>query len=123
MRSMSGDHATLKVKGRRHLKIYRARVKNPEDRRATLSTGQRHFCGTCGAALWLYDPTWPELVHPFASAIDTPLPVPPEQTHLMLEFKPKWVEPQLKPRDKRFRRYPEESIAEWHDRLGLTQRP
>jgi hypothetical protein len=120
--NLSGDYATLKVTGRRHLKVYRARVKNPEDRRGYLSTGQRHFCKTCGSALWLYDPTWPELVHPFASAIDTPLPIPPEQTHLMLDFKPKWVELQLKPKDKRFRRYPKEAIAAWHDRLGLTQR-
>lgn len=120
--NLSGDYATLKVAGRRALKVYRARVKNPEDRKATLSTGQRHFCGRCGSALWLYDPTWPELVHPFASAIDTPLPVPPEHTHLMLEFKPKWVELQLKPRDKRFKRYPKESIAGWHERLGVTKK-
>ena len=121
--NLSGDNATLKVTGRRHLKVYRARVKNPEDRRATLSTGQRHFCARCGSALWLYDPTWPELVHPFASAVDTPLPTPPEHTHLMLEFKPRWVDLQVKPRDKRFRRYPKESIAGWHDRLGLAKKP
>lgn len=121
--NLSGDYATLKVTGRRALRVYRARVKNPEDRRATLSTGRRHFCGKCGSALWLWDPTWPELVHPFASAIDTPLPVPPEHTHLMLDFKPEWVELQLKPRDRRFRRYPRESIARWHDRLGLARQP
>lgn len=120
--NLSGDSATLEVTGRRHLAVYRARVKNPEDKRATLSTGERNFCAKCGSALWLYDPTWPELVQPFASAIDTPLPVPPEHTHLMLDFKPRWVELQLKPRDKRFRRYPREAIAGWHDRLGLTQK-
>lgn len=27
----------------------------------------------------LYSPEWPELLHPLASAIDTPLPVAPEQ--------------------------------------------
>jgi hypothetical protein len=42
------------------------------------------------SALWLWDPTWPELVHPFASAIDTDLPVPPERTHLMLGSKASW---------------------------------
>lgn len=115
--NLSGDAATLKIKGAKHLKIYRAKVKNPEDRRATTSTGQRHFCKDCGSALWLFDPTWKELVHPFASAIDTKLPVPPEHTHLMLEFKPDWVELQLTPRDKKFQRYPKESIAEWHARL------
>ncbi len=118
--NLSGDSTTLKVKGEKHLKIYRAKVKNPEDRRAWTSSGQRHFCKECGSALWLYDPQWPELIHPFASAIDTELPVPPERTHLMLDFKPKWVELEAKPRDKKFRRYPEEAIAEWHERLKLT---
>jgi hypothetical protein len=118
--NLSGDFATLKITGAKHLKIYRAKVKNPGDRRAWTSTGQRHFCKECGSALWLYDPQWPELVHPFASAIDTKLPVAPEHTHLMLDFKPVWVELELKPRDKKFRRYPEEAIAEWHDRLKLA---
>jgi hypothetical protein len=70
-------------------------------------------------ALWLWDPNWPELVHPHASAIDTPLPIPPERTHLMLGSKATWVEPNLGPRDKACDGYPAESIAEWHQRLGL----
>ena len=118
--NLSGETATLEVDGRRHLAVYRARFKNPEDRRAQQSTAQRNFCKRCGSALWLFSPEWPDLIHPFASAIDTPLPVPPEHTHLMLDFKPDWVEPQIEPRDKRFGRYPEESIADWHERLGVV---
>jgi hypothetical protein len=118
--NLSGEAATLDIDGRRHIAIYRARFKNPEDRRAQQSTAQRHFCKRCGSALWLFSPEWPELVHPFASAIDTNLPVPPEHTHLMLDFKPDWVEPQFGPRDKRFGRYPEQSIADWHERLGVA---
>jgi hypothetical protein len=38
----------------------------------------------------------------------------------MLEFKAPWVEVRADPQDKQFRRYPEESIAEWHERLGLV---
>jgi hypothetical protein len=68
----------------------------------------------------VWDPRWPELVHPFASAIDTPLRKPPERTHLMLEFKAPWVEVRADPQDKQFQRYPDESIAEWHERLGLV---
>src|SRR5690348_12543389 len=71
---------------------------------------------------WLFSPEWPELIHPFASAIDTPLPTPPERTHLMLDFKAPWVEVESGRRDKRFARYPQESIAEWHQRLGLVSR-
>ncbi len=121
--NLGGDAKSMKVKGRANVRVYRARMKNPEDARATRSPGQRHFCGTCGSALWLWDPRWPELIHPHASAIDTPLPVPPERTHLMLEFKAPWVELQPGPRDQLFDRYPEESIAEWHERLGLESKP
>lgn len=66
-------------------------------------------------------PEWPELIHPFASAIDTPLPVPPEHTHLMLGSKASWVEAEVQPGDKQFEVYPEESIAQWHERLGVTR--
>jgi len=118
--NLSGEAATLRVHGREHIRIYHARIRNPEDKRAHRSTAERHFCGECGSALWLFSPEWPELVHPFASAIDTELPVPPEHTHLMLEFKPGWVEVEAGPRDLRFDRYPEESIADWHERLDLA---
>lgn len=118
--NLSGRAETLKVRGEKHVRIYHARIKNPEDKRAHISHAERHFCGECGSALWLFSPEWPELVHPFASAIDTPLPQAPEHTHLMLEFKAPWVELRTGPRDLLFDRYPEESIAEWHERLGLT---
>jgi hypothetical protein len=55
------------------------------------------------------------------SAIDTPLPVPPEHTHLLLDSKAPWVEAEVRHGDKQFDAYPEESIAEWHERLGLSR--
>ena len=74
---------TLKVKGRKHLGVYRARLSN-----GRRSQGQRHFCKECGSPLWLWDPRWPELVHPHASAIDSALPPAPSLTHIMLGSKP-----------------------------------
>ena len=62
---------------------------------------------------------WPDLVHPFASAIDSKLPTPPERVHLMLRYKPSWVVPDIGPHDRTFDEYPEESIADWHKRRGL----
>jgi hypothetical protein len=47
--------------------------------------------------------------------------VPPERTHLMLGSKAAWVVPQVGPNDKTFTEYPDESIAEWHERLGLVR--
>src|SRR3954453_13396306 len=76
--NLGADHKTLKVEGEEHLSVYQARMED-----GTRSTGQRHFCKRCGSALWLYDPTWPDLVHPHAGAIDTPLPKPPDAVHMM----------------------------------------
>jgi hypothetical protein len=117
--NLSGDNETLKVKGREHIRAYHAKIRNPEDKRTHTSNAERSFCGECGSGLWLYDSRWPKLIHPFAAVIDTPLPAAPETTHLMLEFKPDWVQVEKGAKDQVFDRYPEESIADWHKRLGL----
>jgi len=61
------------------------------------------------------------LVHPFASAIDSDLPKPPERVHLMLASKASWVETASGPHDQTFDEYPEEGLAQWHQRLGLER--
>jgi len=110
---------TLRIGGEAHLGRFRAEICDEERPVCEVSTGERRFCRECGAALWLYDPTWPDLVHPFASAIDSELPAAPSRIHLMLKYKASWVEPDLRERDLAFDLYPEESIAEWHRRNGL----
>ena len=97
------------------------KVKNPESDEMKESPGQRHFCSICGSALWVWDPRWPDLIHPFASAIDTDLPVPPERTHIMLSSKASWVEIHKGENDQEFDGYPDESIAAWHQRLNLER--
>lgn len=67
--------------------------------------------------LWLWDEHWPELIHPFASAIDTDLTVPDEMVCIMEDSKPAWV------------RWPEgektvykkygDSLEDWHKKKGL----
>ena len=114
--NLGAEFKTLKVEGQENIRVYRARLAEPE----LESQGERSFCGTCGSALWLWDPRWPDLVHPHASAIDTELPVPPERTHLMLASKAGWVTPEIRDGDRQFDEYPQESIAQWHERLGLT---
>ncbi len=118
--NIMGEAETLEVKGRPHLKVYRARVGAGGGKRR-LSAARRHFCGRCGSALWVWDPSWPELVHPFASAIDTPLPKAPERVHLMLGSAASWV-PILKGRkETRFDAYPALSIEDWHKARGLYE--
>ena len=112
--NLGAHHATLQVQGREHLSVYRARLGD-----GSLSTGERHFCRHCGSALWLWDPTWPELVHPHAGAVDTPLSRPPDVTHMMLEFKPDWVDAHVRPADETCDDYPKESLADWHRRHRL----
>ena len=119
--NLGADFRTLQVTGRRHLRIYQARLGDGDPPRT--STGQRHFCGRCGSALWLYDPTWPDLVHPHASAIDTPLPAPSANVHIMLGSKAPWVAVEGRRGDARFDDYPDFSLAEWHAERGLTSPP
>ncbi|KAF8474748.1 DUF636 domain-containing protein [Kalaharituber pfeilii] len=79
----------------------------------------RSFCLKCSAMLWLWDKHWPELCHPFASAIDSPeLKDPGTMVCIKADSKPVWV------------RWPEgdkkvctgyngdESIESWHKRSG-----
>jgi hypothetical protein len=117
--NLGADAETLEVEGREHLSVYNARLYGagePED--VPVSEAERYFCRHCGSFLWLYDPTYPDLVHPFASAVDTELPQPPERVRVMLDFASSWTEA---PEDgKRFGRYPRESIEEWHRRHGLA---
>ena len=117
--NLGADFKTLQVKGKRHLRVYRA-LMDKGGGKTEQSTGHRHFCAKCGSALWLWDPTWPDLVHPHASAIDTPLPKPPDNVHLMLASRAPWVEPEGKRSDPHFDEYPDMSLAEWHERHGLT---
>ena len=112
--NMMADHQTLRVTGKKSLGVYRASLCDDNGGRCEMSGGERNFCTSCGSALWLYDPRWPELAHPFASAIDTDLPVPPRRTHLMLRYKANWVAPDVGPNDLQFDLYPEQSIEAWH---------
>ncbi len=120
--NLGGDSSSLRVEGEDNVTTFHAEVKNPEDEEARTSPARRHFCSLCGSALWLYDPRWAELVHPFASAIDTPLPKPPETVRIMLEFAAPWCEvPERGEGERHFRRYPGESLEEWHRRHGLYE--
>jgi hypothetical protein len=85
----------------------------------SLGDAHRHFCDLCGSALWVSDPRWPEWVYPFASAIDTPLPAPPERVHIMENYRCAWAAGAEGPDDGHFPEYPAESIHDWHKRRGL----
>ena len=115
--NIMGKRETLRVRGKRHLRCYHAVIRNP-GQRPRRSEGERWFCGECGTHLYLLDERWDYGVWPNACAIDTPLPEAPSCVHLMLRFKPAWVPvPGTGPHHPV---YPDVSIADWHERHGLT---
>ena len=117
--NIGGLADTLQVAGQEHVSVYQAAVLNDAGVEVGVSPLQRHFCKHCGSALWCWDDRWPDLVHPHASAIDTPLPEPPERVHLMVGSKPDWVSVDCGDNDQTFDHYPDESLEAWHKRLGL----
>jgi hypothetical protein len=121
--NVSGDYNSLEVSGRDSISVYRSKVLREDTGELETSHCERSFCRKCGSALWVWSPNWPDLVHPFASSVDSPLPIPPERTHLMLGSKASWVDVCDGPNDKQFDKYPDESLAEWHQRLGLEEKP
>ena len=79
--NLGAKAATLRVEGEDAITVFHARIDGEE------SPAERRFCARCGSALWVSDRRWPDLVHPFASAIDTPLLAKPECEHIMLGSK------------------------------------
>src|SRR5690606_15598764 len=101
--NIMGRNETLKVEGSDAVVAYQS----SEDH-------YRHFCRHCGSQLWIWSPSWPELVHPHASAIDTDLPIPPELVAIMEDSAPSWVELDQGAKVTHFSDYPDESIEDWH---------
>ena len=113
--NLGAEKSELEVCGSENVTVFKTSAAGKTD-----SPGERHFCKHCGSMLWVWDPRWPELVHPFASAIDTPLPSPPERFHIFQDSKPDWVPVPEGEQDQRFATYePDMSLAAWHKKWGL----
>ncbi len=118
--NLGADANTLEVEGRENLSVYNAKLYDRgEGGEAPASEAERDFGKHCGSFLWLFSPSHPALLHPFASAIDTPLPKPPERVRLMLNYAAPWCEIPENGNDLLFPEYSEESLEEWHRRHGL----
>ncbi len=111
---------TLEVEGEAHLGLYHARIRE-DDGACRISRGERRFCRECGSALWAFDPRWPELLHPHASAIDTPLPEAPARVHMLLDSKASWVQFPAGKGETHLAEFPDESLEDWHRRHGLLE--
>ena len=120
--NLGADANTLRIEGKENLSIYHAKLYDRSGHgEVPISEAERNFCKFCGSFLWVYDPRWPDLVHPFASAVDTPLPKPPERVHVALEFAAPWCTVPEGENERQLALWSEESIADWHHRHGLER--
>ncbi|KAJ1899210.1 hypothetical protein LPJ66_002259 [Kickxella alabastrina] len=118
-----GLTSTLTVtQGADKLKSYRA-IKDksqPVDKQVLCQ--KRFFCPNCASYLWAHSEEWEQWIYPYASAIDTPLKVPPATTSIMLGSAPEWTDPRKLPRkvvdNEMFEEYPEYSLEMWHKDHG-----
>jgi hypothetical protein len=118
--NLGADAKTLEVEGAENISVYHAKLYDRgRPGEAPASEAERNFCRLCGSALWLFSPSHPDLVHPHASAMDTPLPRPPERVRIMLDHAAPWCEAPTGEGERHFPEFPEESLEEWHRRHGL----
>jgi hypothetical protein len=110
------------VKGKHNVTTYHAIMGKTLTGKIKRSPGERHFCKHCASCLWIYDPSWPEWVYPFASAIDSKLPKAAERNHILLRYAANWCEIPRGKREHHFASYPDESIADWHKRHKLYKK-
>ncbi|MFB6344781.1 MAG: GFA family protein [bacterium] len=117
--NIMGLKETLEVTGEDLIETYRLPAEETESGGDGLSESRRRFCSNCGSGLFVFNPNHGKWVYPFASIIDTDLPVPPERNHIMLKYKPDWVPVPEGPEEHRYETYPSQSIREWHASRNL----
>lgn len=118
--NIMAESDTLKIEGEEHINVYRSSSNHEETYEEDgLSSSRRHFCSKCGSALWVSNPKYSQWLYPFASAIDTSLPIPPERVHLMTEYKTDWVPLPDGDGETHFAHYPDLGIEDWHKKHGL----
>jgi hypothetical protein len=114
--NLHADRRTLRQQG--ETTVYHAQLADGHGG-CRISSGERHFCAACASALWVFSPEYPDLFHPFASAIDSELPKAPSHVHMMLASKAPWVEPEIGPDDQCHDTYPDVTLEDWHRARGL----
>ncbi|KAJ1837574.1 hypothetical protein LPJ70_005804 [Coemansia sp. RSA 2708] len=103
------------TRGSDELKSYRAiKDKAVAPSEQTLCQN-RYFCTTCASYLWAHSDEWPQWIYPYASAIDTALPVPGQTASIMLDSAAEWAKPdKVQKRNETFAGYPPYSLEQWH---------
>ena len=116
--NIMAETETMKITGEKFIKVYRS-AKNDREiyEEDGLSFSRRSFCINCGSMLWNHNTKHKQWIYLFASAVDTPLPTPPEIRHMMAAHTAPWIK--IPDNAKIFEQYPDESIEDWHKRHNL----
>ncbi|KAJ7094723.1 Mss4-like protein [Mycena belliarum] len=112
--NLGGHSGSLKIdQGKERISVYKA-VMERGTPKEHIASSERSFCSKCSSMLWLYDATWPEHIHPFASAIDSPkLPTPETMVIVKEDSKPEYVRLPEGPKDV-YANYGPDSLEDWH---------
>lgn len=116
--NLGADADSLSITGKEHISRFNA-IRRDDDGHEEVSEAERSFCKHCGTALWVYSPSNPDLIHPQAGCIDTPLPKPPMRVHNMINSKPEWVGVCTFEDDEVYDEFGPESLKSWHEKHGL----
>jgi len=114
----------LTVEGEENLTVYRASSSDSTNEQERYKS-ERKFCKHCSAMLLLNIKAYPDIVFPFASAIDTKLLDPakldkPQPLTIMFsDDKLPWAH--LPEGEKKlFKTYPDKNFQEWMENAGLS---
>jgi len=112
------DARSIKIEGEDAIKVYRS-AKNDRNiyDQDGLGYSRRSFCSECGSMLWNFNENHSQWIYPFASAIDTALPLPTKFRHIMVKYRENWVD--IPEDETTFDKYPDEGIEEWHRKRNL----
>ncbi|KAJ2612959.1 hypothetical protein H4S08_002456 [Coemansia sp. RSA 1365] len=121
--NIMGETDTLRItKGKEAVQSYRAVKDKSVPKEKQVLCQNRYFCPTCASYLWAHCDDYPQWIYPYASAIDTELPVPESTSSLMVQFAPAWADPRKlnnkKTSDDVFEEYPDYSLEQWHKTHG-----
>jgi hypothetical protein len=115
---VAANHRTTVVQGREHMRVYRARFQPPGESAQRTSTAERAFCERCGSQLWIWHPEIPDVVYLHASGVDTPLPLPSERMHIMLDSRARWSPLHADPQDSQHPSLPEAFMVALYGKPG-----
>ena len=108
---------TLVIQGREHISVFE--IKSAPEPNAPATDISLHFCKGCGSHLFMTQALWPDDVYLSASAVDTPLPIPPEIYHVNVGEAAAWINVPAGAGHIHFEELERESPIEWHRRHGL----